>query len=248
MFNHHKNLFRLMACLIFFGIVQSAAKAEEVFIKPYRVAYQADYRFLLPFSGSATRELSQTKEGLWLLEHRVSSPMIKLEETSLFSWTDHKAKPVHYLYQQSNLTRKRKTSLTFDWPNLVAINSAADEPINIELKPDSFDQINYQMQLRYDLLTQGKPNAYYITDRKRIKLYRFELLGEEQIDTPLGKLNTVMLKRLRKEGSPRETIIWLAKDWDFLLAKLQQKENGKSYEIVLSEGQLDGSAITGLEK
>jgi hypothetical protein len=100
--------------------------------------------------------------------------------------------------------------------------------------------------LRYDLQVLGKPNPYDIVDRKRLKQYRFELLGEELVETPIGKLNTVKLKRLRKEGSPRETIIWLAKDWDFLLTKIHQKENGKSYEIILSEGELAGKPITGL--
>lgn len=243
--NSRKYLWGLVSYLILFPLCQSLY-ATDSFIKPYRTAYEANYRFLLPFSGSATRELVQTEDGQWQLLHKVSSPMIKLEESSLFSWIDNQAKPISYHYRQSNLTKKREISLTFDWPNLQAISAITDEPIQIDIKPNCFDQLNYQLQLRYDLQVLGKPNPYDIVDRKRLKQYRFELLGEELVETPIGKLNTVKLKRLRKEGSPRETIIWLAKDWDFLLTKIHQKENGKSYEIVLSEGELAGKPITGL--
>lgn len=222
--------------------------ADTQFIKPYRAGYQASYRFMLPFKGTATRELTQTENGQWQLLHRVKSPMIKLEESSLFAWTENQPKPISYLYQQSGLTKKRKVSLSFDWSNMLAINSAPDEPINLKLLPGSLDKLNYQLKLRQDLSSQNKPGSYYVADRKRLKQYSFDLLGEEQLETPLGRFNTVKLKRSRGKDSSRETIFWLAKDWDYLLLKIQQKENGKSYEIVMSEGELDGTAIKGLSE
>ncbi len=46
--------------------------------------------------------------------------------------------------------------------------------------------------------------------------------------------------------SNRKTILWFAKDWDFLLVRLyQQESDGKEYQIMLKEGTVNGKAVQG---
>ena len=46
--------------------------------------------------------------------------------------------------------------------------------------------------------------------------------------------------------SNRKTILWFAKDWDYLLVRLYQMEtDGKEYQIMLMEGTIDGKTVTG---
>lgn len=46
--------------------------------------------------------------------------------------------------------------------------------------------------------------------------------------------------------SNRKTILWFAKDWDYLLVRLYQMEtDGKEYQIMLKEGTIDGKTVTG---
>lgn len=234
----------LLLCLpLFFGVEFSLA--DESFLKPYKATYKAKYNFLLPFKGQATRELIKNSDNEWQLIHKVSSPMIKLEEVSRFNWSDTRPIPIDYRYKQSALTKKRKISLDFDWPNLTVSNLSSDEPLSFKLLPSTLDKLNYQLQLRYDLATNGNAGIYSVADRRRLKEYKFEAQGEELVDTPVGKLKALKLLRVRAKDSPRSTHIWLAKDWDYLLVKIQQKENRKSYEIVLAEGEFDGQPIRG---
>ncbi|MFH7451156.1 DUF3108 domain-containing protein, partial [Pseudomonas syringae pv. tagetis] len=44
----------------------------------------------------------------------------------------------------------------------------------------------------------------------------------------------------------RTTVLWFAKDWDYLLARLQQVEtDGKEYNIVLLDGTVNVKAVKG---
>lgn len=237
-------------CLVLFfllcGTEVVAADSKE--LKPYFTSYTANYRFLLPFKGKASRELKRMEDGTWQLLHQVTSPMIQLTESSQFSVQDGQVSPSHYSYLQSTLSKKSRVEIEFDLAQQQAINSAEKEPISITLPDHSLDKLNYQLQLRNDLMQDKAIGPYAVVDKKRIKTYRFEHLGEERVTTPLGQFNAVKLRRQRKESSSRETVIWLAKDWDYLMLKIQQNENGKSYEILLAEGQLDGAPIQGLEE
>lgn len=233
----------LFLCLSLFSI--ESGVADDAFIKPYKTTYKAKYNFLLPFKGQATRELVKNQENEWQLVHKVSSPMIKLEETSRFDWTGARPKPIDYRYKQRGLTKKRKVSLDFDWPAMTVSNLSSDEPLSFQLLPATLDKLNYQLLLRYDLATTGTSGIYSVADRRRLKEYKFEALGEEWVETPVGKLKALKLRRLRAKDSPRTTDIWLAKDWDYLLVKVRQNENNKSYEILMASGELDGQPIKG---
>ncbi|MNJ81708.1 hypothetical protein D3C77_806400 [compost metagenome] len=47
--------------------------------------------------------------------------------------------------------------------------------------------------------------------------------------------------------SSRKTVLWFAKDWDFLLVRLHQVEkDGKEYQIMLKEGEVNGKQVQGL--
>ena len=47
--------------------------------------------------------------------------------------------------------------------------------------------------------------------------------------------------------SSRKTVLWFAKDWNYLLVRLHQVEkDGKEYQIMLKDGQVDGRTVEGL--
>ena len=42
-------------------------------------------------------------------------------------------------------------------------------------------------------------------------------------------------------------MLWLAKDWDYLLVRLHQAvTDGKEYQIMLKDGSVDGKPVTGI--
>ena len=118
--------------------------------------------------------------------------------------------------------------------------------------PDgSMDKLGYQIKMRADLQlyysrSTRKPKlSYVIADGGRLKNYKFQILGDEYIDTPVGKLSTIKIARLR-DNDKRSTIFWLAKDWQFLLVRLEQGDSGNaSFNLFLKEATMNGTQVRG---
>jgi len=241
-------LFLTVIVLTLTALSPYTAAAEERFIKPYKLSYTTTYKFILPLQGTAIRELQQTGDSQWQIRHRIDSTVIALEESSDFTYQAGGIQPIDYHYRQSALGKSREIDLIFDWNRQVATNRAASPVVDIKLPPDALDKLNYQLQLRIDLATDGQLRTYRVTGRKRLREYRFELLGETLLETAVGPLNTVKLRRARDPDDDRETQIWLAKDWDYVVVQIAQEERGKSYEIKFLEGELNGEPILGVKR
>ena len=89
--------------------------------------------------------------------------------------------------------------------------------------------------------------SYQIIEGEDVDTYDFRVLGEEKVRTQAGLINAIKVERVRDPGkSNRKTILWFAKDWDYLLVRLYQMEtDGKEYQIMLKEGTIDGKTVTG---
>ncbi len=89
--------------------------------------------------------------------------------------------------------------------------------------------------------------SYQVLDGDEVETYDFRVLGEETVETKAGRLDAVKVERVRDPTqSKRETLLWFAKDWDFLLVQLYQVEkDGKAYQIMLQEGTVNGRTVEG---
>ena len=67
--------------------------------------------------------------------------------------------------------------------------------------------------------------SYQVVDGDEIETYDFRVLGEEKVSTKAGQVDAIKVERVRDPTqSKRETILWFAKDWDYLLVRLHQVE------------------------
>jgi len=242
---------KLLKSLITYLLLLSSATNQHALAEtgtpiPYRVSYQAEYNFFLPMTGTAVRELKQDLNGSWSLTNTVKSNLISIEESSRFNWVNNRPQPVSYRFEQKSVKNKQLW-LDFDWQTFLASNTSDTKYPPYQIDAQVLDPLTYQLALRSDLVKQKTELSYQVADKKRVDTYEFELLGEELMETPLGLLNTVKIIRKREPDSTRESVIWLAKDWNYLLVKIRQKERGNAFFIVMQEGELDGQPITGLK-
>ena len=98
------------------------------------------------------------------------------------------------------------------------------------------------LQLRRDLIVGEDKFEYPVISRGKHQIYRYEFVRRETLVTPLGKLDTVMMRRLR-ENDMRVTNLWLAENWNFLLVKLEQIENKKDYSMLLKDAVIDDRKV-----
>ncbi len=182
-----------------------------------------------------------------------SSWFAKIEEFSVLDWAEGgMLVPHRYEYHRTGLGRDRHAVLTFDWLKNSVVNNVQKKPWKMDVPKGALDKLSVQLQLRQDLINERPLRNYQIADGGRLKTYEFTVLQEEVIDTSLGKLNTVKIKRQQvtdnKQKRKRETTLWLAKDWDYLLVRLHRKEkDGKHYKIELDSASLADTPLKGMD-
>lgn len=217
-------------------------------LQSFQASYTADWK-QLPFTGTAERSLQQQADGNWKLSFKASMLVAGISESSTFRLQDDQLQPLRYKYERTGLGKPRKTKQDFDWATMQVNGSDKDGTTQLPLHAGILDKSSYQLALQRDIASGAEQLSYMVLDGDDLDTYDFRQLGEERIDTPLGKLNTIKVERVRDPGlNKRKTTLWFAKDWGYLLVQLNQIErDGKEYTIMLQDGQVDGQAVTGLK-
>jgi hypothetical protein len=208
---------------------------------PYEAEYEARARGL---STDAYRNLVQTSDNVYQLRHGLSlrvlgANLITVAETSHFYWQDSGAVPVSYAFEQSGL-RKRQENISFDWENLRATVVRNDRDTVTDISAGLLDNLSFtaqmssQLHARPDLLAAGTVLEYPLLDGTEPEIQQYRVAARETVETLTGPLDTVLIERIREPDSDRSTRIWLAVDHEFVLAKLEQIEDGDTTELLLS--------------
>lgn len=235
----------LIRCLGFLlGLLLSAHSAAEILLTPYDATYTAK---ISGFNAKLNRSLSLTENQQWLLSNKVSIFFAAITEQSQFVLHNDCIETISYQYINT-LSSKHNSQLSFDWQT-PAVTYGKNQTTTLSTDQHYYDQLSFQAQLRLDLLNQPTNflhKDYAIIDDGKIKTYQVDKLGEELLETPAGEFNAIKFKQQRL-GSNKHIIIWMAKDWQYLILKLERFKNGKSdYSLQLKQATLNGEAIKGL--
>lgn len=229
--------------LLLFSLLPLSVAASAAELVPYSAVYTSTQSGI---TADVTQTLRRQENNHWRLHNNASVLFVGFDEEAIFSVADCNITPLSYEYN-NKLSSSRSSQLHFDWDKDVYIDklhSKSPQP----LKQNVWDKLSVQVQMRLDLMAQGDKftqKRYPQVDRKKIKNYITTKLGEEEIHTDLGTFSTIKLEE-RREGRDRHTLIWLAKDWDYLLLRLQRIEDGDvNYQIDLKEAVLNGEKVTG---
>jgi hypothetical protein len=147
-----------------------------------------------------------------------------IEEISTWSMVKNNIQPKHYIYQRSGGKKEKYLELDFNWQSHQLSINDKNHPWQLDLEPNTLDKLVYQLALMNDLEEGKKQYNYRIADGGKIKTYTVDVLGEEIVTTPLGKIKTLKIKRVRDETSKRQTILWCAPALNYLPVKLEHTE------------------------
>lgn len=204
--------------------------------------------------GNAERHLIQTGDNAYRLNISLEAKMAgisigDLEQASEFTLVDDRIQPQNYSYLITGITTENQ-SISFNWDALLALSVEDEQSWNVDLQSGVLDQLSYQLALARDL--QSGPQEvleYQLIDGPAIESHRYQVLGEEILHTELGPLNSIKLARIREDDSGRQTLIWLATDWNYLLARIEQiNPSGLRIELSLQNALLAGEQITALNQ
>lgn len=232
----------LLLCLL-----ANAAQASEP--RPFEATYNAK---ALGFSATAFRRQILTEPEHYTLENSLSLIVLganvgSVTETSEYKWQDGKIVPLHYEYEQTGLSASSER-IDFNWESGIARSFSDDESWQLTLNPGVLDKLSYSIQIGQDIATKGLEEFQYeVLDEDKFDEHLYQITSSEVLETPLGKLNTVKIERIRSSESRRRTTVWLASDWDYLLVRLEQvSSSGTETELSIESATMSGEAITGL--
>jgi hypothetical protein len=214
--------------------------------KPFTASYTADWK-QLPMSGTAERSLTQNGNGTWTLSFKASMMIAALSEQSTLRIDKDVLLPQTYSFERGGLGKTKKVNLDFDWSSNTVTGTDRGDAIKLPLNPGVLDKSTYQLALQRDVAAGKKSMHYQVVDGDTIDTYDFRVEGSEAVQTKAGKVDAIKVERVRDPTqNKRITVLWFAKDWDYLLVRLQQVEtDGKEYNIMLQDGTVAGKTVKG---
>ncbi|MFC2974066.1 DUF3108 domain-containing protein [Azotobacter bryophylli] len=235
-----------MRRILLFALALLALPSYAYELHPFTASYTTDSS-QIPVSGTAERRLSQQADQSWKLEFEASMMIAGLQEESTFRVEQSHLLPLSYRYDRNGLGKVKHVEQDFDWKAKKVTGSDRGKPFQHSLNRGLLDKSTYQIALQKDVAEGKKSMSYRVVDGDDIEIYDFRVLGSERVDTQAGQIEAIKVERVRDPTkSNRQTIFWLAKDWNYLLVRLHQVEkDGKEYDIMLKDGMVDGKQVAG---
>ncbi len=239
---------RLFLLLSFiFSSFSSNTLAEES-VHPYpefTAGYNAKWTGgWFPINVDAQRSLRYQEDGSAELIFEADSAIAGVEEISNFRFLDNTIQPLQYRYLRSGLFKEADRNQLFNWKNKQIVNGDTQKVFKGHWHDRVQDNLSYIMQATIDL-EQGKTQfTYPVFDRNKVKDFKFQLIGFESLKTKVGTLRTVKIQQIETKKSKKQTYIWFAKDYNYLLVRLEQKQrDGQTYQIDLTSANIDGKTL-----
>jgi len=142
-------------------------------------------------------------------------------QQSTLQVTEHGVRPLHYKADDGTSSTKRDADLQFDWEHNRATGIYEDVKVDMPLQPGTQDDLSVQIALMVELLAGRTPDKFLMIDKNSVREYDYTRDGQESVDTPLGKIDTVIY-RSQKAGSPRVTRFWCAPSLGYIPMRVEQ--------------------------
>lgn len=194
--------------------------------------------------------LSQQDEQ-FILKQTTKAPFISISETSKFSFnTQQELVSSSYDYERSvfGTKLKRKNQFAPDFSS-ASYKKNKESTVQIPLEQRVSDQLNFIIPIQQWAKTEpkvGDTTEINLLKRKSVKAEQYQLMGYEWVKTDLGWFETAVIEKLH--DSDRKTIFWLAKDWQYMLVKMQHSDDDVGDQTIFTQAIfLQGEKIKGLK-
>lgn len=123
-------------------------------------------------------------------------------------------------------------SANFDWKATRLSYGKTNDKREVSLPPGAQDQLSVFYQLALTAPHTERVRLL-LTNGRKIYLYEYQVLGDEVLDTPMGKLKTQHLARVVPDPDQGGADVWLAYDHHFLPVRFRLKPGGRILDHVI---------------
>ena len=212
-------------------------------LKEYEIEYEAKFNGL---DVTASYELSRINENVYQEKTSIKHLLGEINEKAEFSvFRESQIRPHSYIMKRALFGSKRQESIDFLWDqNILVYNKRNNPKKTLPITTDIYDPTTAKIQLRLDLKKGKNDFSYNVMSKGKTKTYEYKILESELLMTPMGPLNAIKVQRMQKEKKNRDTIFWLARDWDYVLIKLSHREKNETYTLEIMSGSVSDEIIT----
>ena len=168
---------------------------------------------------------------------------LHVQEESRWYLHEQQIKPLSYSYDRIKKKKEKHKKTVFDWNNRQAHYVGDGTESSFELQAGMTDKLLYQINLMHDLKMGHTPTSYTVVDGAKIKTYKLEYLGEEFVDTPIGKFNTMKFSR-HKSGKKDRITLWCAIDLYYLPIRVEGIDDDDGSITIATINQLTGLGLS----
>lgn len=221
----------LFALLGAFALLSGPAFAST--LEPFTATYSVS-RAGIPL-GKVVTTLRQLEEGVYVYESQTKPTGLvalvangQVTERSTFQMSDGTLEVLKYDRIQEDSKKNRDIHLEFDWDNNQAMGTHKGTPKRFEIPVGAMDPFVTQLAVMLNLRKDIDDMTYPVVDGKRVKEYHIRGVGHEQVETKLGRFDTVIMRR----GNPADeymTTLWCAPELDYLPVRIEHKEEDSVY-------------------
>lgn len=206
--------------------------------KPFTATYDVTYRGMR--AGSLTFKLSRDPAtGHYIYETTADPSMLArivvssaASERSEVEIGPDGVRPISWHFDDGRSSSEKDGQLRFDWDKNVATGTVEDKPVQIPLAPRTQDRLSIQLEVVTALLRGQEPGTITLIDNNKVKRYRYTRVEPTVTDTKMGKLDTLFYESTR-EGSDRQSRLWLVPKMEYLAARAEQVRKGKVETVMV---------------
>ncbi len=133
--------------------------------------------------------------------------------------TEHGLRPDNFVSARSRSGKTDESVAQFDWNKNSITLGRGEAQRSAALPAGSQDILSFMYQLSLAPPPQGRVQIA-ITNGTRFENYALDVLAEETLDTPMGKIRTLPVKQVRRDGG-ESMEIWLAADYRYLPVRIR---------------------------
>ncbi len=148
-------------------------------------------------------------------------------ERSTFRIEDGRVEPLEYQEDDGPSRKEQNVALKFDWKAKEVHGNAGAKSVAQPLETGTQDPLSVQIALMRELTAGKSPTHFLLFDKTEAVEYHYTHEGNETLDTPLGRLETVVYRSDRPD-SDRVMRFWLAPTLGYLPVRAERKRRGKT--------------------
>jgi hypothetical protein len=219
----------LVSLLLALALLSGNARADSA-PAPFEIEYSVSTGGIE--LGTTSLVLKRTERGWELASITAASGLLKLfrsgkiiERSELENTADG-LRIQRYSHTEEGREADRQAHATADWPNsrLDYTYRGRSGQLDLPAAP-LYDRLSSLLGTLQALARGERQFEMQAFDGDEIKTMRFATEKGVALETPLGKLQTLRVERIRDNGS-RQTIMWHAPELDYLPVQMEQYKRG----------------------